>query len=132
MSYYRFIIRAIKFQSVKKVNESPRDLLLILSEIERELGENITDPDLIEALEHGGIVEGAKRTWEHIKERYWKIHKKVIPSDYLSNGTSLGQGNITLELVDDHKVEIHLEDELTDPIQPPFEVPDPPGSGLVS
>ena len=78
----------MKFQSVKKVNESPRDLLIILSEIERELGENITDPDLIEALEHGGIVEGAKRTWEHIKERYWKIHKKVIPSDYLSNGTS--------------------------------------------
>ena len=70
------------------MNESPRDLLLILSEIERELGENITDPDLIEALEHGGIVEGAKRTWEHVKERYWKIHKKVIPSDYLANGTS--------------------------------------------
>ena len=70
------------------MNESPRDLLLILSEIERELGENITDPDFIEALEHGGIVEGAKRTWEHIKERYWKIHKKYIPSDYLSNGTS--------------------------------------------
>ena len=70
------------------MNESPRDLLLILSEIERELGENITDPDLIEALEHGGIVEGAKRTWEHVKERYWKIHKKVIPSDYLTNGTS--------------------------------------------
>ena len=62
--------------------------MLILSEIERELGENITDPDLIEALEHGGIVEGAKRTWEHVKERYWKIHKKVIPSEYLSNGTS--------------------------------------------
>lgn len=37
-----------------------------------------------------------------------------------------------MELVDDHKVEIHLEDELTDPIQPPFEVPDPPGSGLFS
>ena len=75
---------------MSKVNESPRDLLLILSEIERELGENITDPDLIEALEHGGIVEGAKRTWEHVKERYWKIHKKVIPSDYLANGTSGG------------------------------------------
>ena len=76
------------FSKRQKVNESPRDLLLILSEIERELGENITDPDLIEALEHGGIVEGAKRTWEHVKERYWKIHKKVIPSEYLSNGTS--------------------------------------------
>ena len=37
-----------------------------------------------------------------------------------------------MELVDDHKVEIHLEDELTDPVQPPFEVPDPPCSGLVS
>ena len=43
----------------------------------------------------------------------------------------LGKGNITIELVDDHKVEVHLEDELSDPIQPPFEVPDPPGSGIV-
>ena len=37
-----------------------------------------------------------------------------------------------MELVDDHKVEIHLEDEFTDPVQPPFEVRDPPGSGLFS
>ena len=44
----------------------------------------------------------------------------------------LGIGNITIELLDDHKVEVHLEDELSDPIQPPFEVPDPPGSGIVS
>ena len=41
------------------------------------------------------------------------------------------KGNVTIELVDDHKVEVHLEDEFSDPIQPPFEVPDPPGSGIV-
>ena len=57
------------------------------------------------------------------------VHKMIHIGLYEKK---LGKGNITIELLDDHKVEVHLEDELSDPIQPPFEVPDPPGSGIVS
>mgnify|MGYP000334231889 CR=1 FL=1 len=43
------------------VDRSPRELLLELSIIERELGENITDSDIIHTLDHGGVIEGAKK-----------------------------------------------------------------------
>ena len=64
-----------------RVDASPRDLLQILTEIQIELGENITDKDLIHQLEHGGVVEGAKNAISKITDRYWNIHKKIIKNN---------------------------------------------------
>ena len=106
------------------MNATPRDLLFILAEIERDLGDNITDPDLVHALEHGGVVDGAQRAWDELTKRYWQVHNYFLPDD---------KNNQNETVVEDHKEHHKIEstnkeDDLSDPIQPPYEVPDPPGS----
>ena len=69
------------------VSASPRDLLRVLAEIQHELGENITDKELIHQLEHGGVVEGAKSAIAKISDRYWNIHKKIVNNPLNKNNT---------------------------------------------
>lgn len=107
-----------------EVNATPRDLLFILAEIERDLGDNITDPDLVHALEHGGVVDGAQRALDELTKRYWQVHNFLMPAD---------ENDQNEREVEDHKEHHKIEstnkeDDLSDPIQPPYEVPDQPGS----
>ena len=106
-----------------EVNATPRDLLFLLAQIERDLGDNITDPDLIHALEHGGVIDGAQRAWDALQERYWRVHKQLLGT----NGSA--QVAKEADVVEHHKTEQRkTEDDLSDPLQPPYEVPDPPGA----
>ena len=108
-----------------EVNATPRDLLFILAEIERDLGDNITDPDLIHALEHGGVIDGAQRAWDALQERYWRVHKQLGLG---SNATETADEK-EIVVIEHHKTEKKKdEDDLSDPLQPPYEVPDPPGA----
>ena len=68
------------------------------------------------------FVISRKRAWAELQRRYWKIH------GHFSSNISTEEPETNHIPIEHHKVEQSKEDDLEDPVQPPYEVPDPPGS----
>jgi hypothetical protein len=102
------------------VDQSPRELLIELSKIEHELGDDITDPDILHILEHGGVVEGAIKLFNSAIDRVYSM-QNVFSPESLKETDDLDAENIIEEQIkDDHKEE-DLVESLDDPLQPPHE-----------
>lgn len=109
------------------MDRSPRELLLELAIIERELGSEITDPDILHILEHGGVVDGAKKVVDSIIARVNTFKELFIPSSNNNTEEIISEQHDTSEedIKRDHK-EPTDDIDLSDPLHPPFEPTFPP------